>query len=425
MENSSNRVFLITNGCPENRIDIAHVQRFFEANRWTVTDSYLDADLIVFNSCGLTQLHEDASLQIIDTLKKYKPAHARLVISGCLPRINPGALTPHGDAIVVRGEQEVGRLNDIIDAQQPIQACHANFVLPLRTLREKPSPSGIYPSFFDLLLKPRSDCQGTLERLTCLPLLAYDRWLDSRVNLFPRNKSACFIKISTGCLNACAYCAVKNSRGALRSKHPDQILTEFREGLARGSQSVSLLGTDLGPYGRDLGTDLTTLLDRLVRERGNFEIRLRNVEPQYLIRLWPTLQEVLASGKITFLGIPIESGSDIILKAMRRGYAIDEVKACVRDLTKRFPWIFIRNQLMGGFPGETEQQFQETMRLIDDLVFDYTEVYVFSARLNTAAAAMKDQVPVPVRRHRRNQLWRKSLLAHTPQRLRKLRNSNI
>jgi tRNA-2-methylthio-N6-dimethylallyladenosine synthase len=80
---------------------------------------------------------------------------------------------------------------------------------------------------------------------------------------------------------------------------------------------------------------------------------------------------------------------------------------------------------MGGFPGETEQQFQETMRLIDDLVFDYTEVYVFSARLNTAAADMKDQVPVPVRRHRRNQLWRKSLLAHTPQRLRKLRNSNI
>jgi threonylcarbamoyladenosine tRNA methylthiotransferase CDKAL1 len=155
-----------------------------------------------------------------------------------------------------------------------------------------------------------------LDRIHSSPLLVYDRWLGSGANLSSRKKPSWFIKIASGCLNACEYCPIKNSRDALKSKTPEKIINEFREGLVRGFQNFVLLGTDLGRYGFETGVDLTTLLDQLIGERGDFEIRLRNIESRWLLRLWPKMQPILASGKIDLLGIPIESGNDEVLKGM-------------------------------------------------------------------------------------------------------------
>jgi threonylcarbamoyladenosine tRNA methylthiotransferase MtaB len=181
-----------------------------------------------------------------------------------------------------------------------------------------------------------------------------------------------------------------------------------------------LLGTDLGPYGKDIGTDLVTLLHEMIQEKGDYTIRIRNIEPNWLKKMFPQLKEILKSKKISFIGIPIESGNNDILKAMRRGYKIEDVKECVKQLNQEFPSIFIRTQLMTGFPGETLEQFYDSYHLVDELFFDYVEVYPFSPRPDTPAAQMENTVPTIEAVRRRNKLWYKALLKNTPQRIRKI-----
>jgi len=234
----------------------------------------------------------------------------------------------------------------------------------------------------------------------------YDH-LDQQINVF-RAHSFC-IKVSTGCPNKCAFCAVKISRGELKSKPIDRIAEEFEEGLARGYTEFALLGTDVGAYGRDQDNTLVDLLRELVKREGDYTIRLRNIQPKFLIEMMPELREVLRSGKISYLSSAAQSGNNRILGLMNRGYKIEDYKEAILTLKSRFPKLQIRTQIMVGFPSETEDEFQDTLRLLDEVNFDFVEVYPFQARPNTEAARMKDQIPQKVIRRRYHKAYMKSL----------------
>lgn len=236
---------------------------------------------------------------------------------------------------------------------------------------------------------------------------SYRNRLDQAINVFGPN-SFC-IKVSTGCPNKCAFCAVKISRGKLRSKPIDRVIEEFEEGLARGYKEFALLGTDVGAYGRDHGNTLVDLLRELIKIEGDYTIRLRNIQPKFLIEMMPELIEILQSGKISYISSAAESGNNRILKLMRRGYTIEDYKEAILTLKSRFLELQIRTQIMVGFPGETEQEFQDSLRLLDEIKFDFVEVYPFQARPNTEAAAMEDQVPAKVIRRRYHKAYMKSL----------------
>ena len=193
-------------------------------------------------------------------------------------------------------------------------------------------------------------------------------------------------------------------------KRQDQIIDEFEDGLSKGFKEFALLGTDVGSYGRDQDTNLVDLLREMVKRKGDYEIKMRNIQPRFLIEMMPGLLEVFLSGKIKYISSAVQSGSNRILELMKRGYKIEDYIKAIRTVNREFPEILIRTQIMVAFPGETEKEFQDTIRLLDQVRIDYIEVFKFSPRPNTDAAIMRDQIPPEVARMRYRKLYFKALI---------------
>ena len=218
------------------------------------------------------------------------------------------------------------------------------------------------------------------------------------------NPNTFCIKVSNGCSNQCTYCAVKLSRGDVKSKSIEDIDKEFKEGLKKNFKEFALIGTDVGSYGRDKGINLIHLLKELLKNKGEYKIKLRNIHPRFLIEMMPEMQKILKSGKIPYICSAVQSGNNRILKLMDRGYNIEDFKKTISLINKNFPEVDLRTQLMTGFPGETDDEFRDTFELLDAINFDYVEVYHFEARPGTKAAEMKNQVPKKIARRRYHKL---------------------
>jgi len=388
------KVCVITNGCPENRIDCARIQTFLSDNSHIITDNYQDADIIVFNACGLTHDLQELSIEIIRLIQAKKRPSSELVVCGCLPKINMSRLREVHKGFTFA--HEIEQLTEIIETRTSPHDAYANHLVP--TMQVPPVNKWRAAN-----LKNAVSLMAIKEKLT----QRYRDNLGRTINVF-RPHSFC-IKVSTGCLNACSYCAVRVSRGRLKSKPIGRVVEEFKEGLARGYTEFALLGTDVGAYGRDQGVTLADLLRELIKIEGDYTIRLRNIQPRFLIAMMPELQEIFRCGKISYLSSAAQSGNNRILGLMRRGYRIEDFKRAILTLKSQFPALQIRTQIMVGFPGETEDEFQDTLRLFDEVNFDFVEVYAFQPRPNTEAARMKDQIPAKISRRRYHKAYMKSL----------------
>ena len=389
------KIFLITNGCPENRIDLARMQEFLKGCGWTVTRTVEDADILLFNSCGLTQHTEDVSINIVQQLQARKKSSAELIVCGCLPKIHKSRLREVYRGVTF-GSDEIERLPEIFGTDTSPQDFHANFLLPYLD-------NATY-GWRILDFRKFATLMWITERLAS----RYYQRLDEVINVF-HPYSFC-IKASTGCVNACTFCAVKISRGGIKSKPINRVVDEFDKGLEKGYTEFALIGTDLGSYGRDQGTTLAALLKELLNRKGEYQIRVRNIQPKFLIEMLPELRNIFQSGRIRYIGSAVESGNNRILKLMNRGYNIEDYKNAIRMINREFPDIQIRTQLLVGFPSETEEEFQDTLRLLDELHFDFAETYMFEPRPNTKAAAISDQIPKNVAKRRYHKLYIKSLL---------------
>ena len=398
------KLCVITNGCPENRIDCARMQEFLKDNGFTVTAEYRDADIILFNSCGLTQTTQEGSIEIINLVKARKQHSAKLIVYGCLPKINKSRLMEvyHGPTF---GSDEIEKIKDILEINKiSPKNTFANYLIP--------NVKVAWVRRYSRRIKEIGFLMAIKDKLTWF----YYRRLWELVNVFDSNTFC--IKVSSGCLNNCSFCAVKLSRGKLRSKPIDNVVEEFEEGLARDYTKFALIGTEVGAYGRDQGTTLPVLLRELVRRKGDYEIRLRNIQPRFLIEMMPEFMEILRCGKISYLSSAVESGNNRILKLMRRGYKIEDYKNAVFTLRREFPQIQIRTQILVGFPSETEDEFQDTLQLLDDVGFDFVEVYDFQPRPNIEVAEMKGQVPPDVIKRRFYEARKKSLFINRMRRKR-------
>jgi len=395
------KVCVITNGCPENRIDCSRMQGFLDDNGYIVTADIQDADVVVFNACGLTCATQEYSVKIIKFVQAQKKPSAELVVCGCLPKINMPRLREVHQGFTF--EHEIEQIGEIIKTQTDTQDAYANNLAPrahVPTSRRLRLPD----------LKKIASLMTIKEKLT----KPYYDHLDREINVF-RRQSFC-IKVSTGCLNTCAYCAVKISRGELKSKPISRIVEEFEEGLAKGYKEFSLLGTDVGAYGRDKGKTLVDLLRKLVKRKGDaqhglrhYTIRIRNIQPRFLLDMLPEFRDILRTGKISYLSSAAQSGNNRILGLMKRGYKIEDYKKAILSLKKEFPKLQIRTQIMVGFPSETEEEFEDSLRLLDEIDYDFVEVYQFQSRPNTKAAGMKDQVPAKISRRRYHKAYMKAL----------------
>ena len=367
-------VCVLANGCPENRIDAAQIQEFFKDNNLNITSDYRQADLIVFNACGATQYSQEGAITIIHQIKANKKPHAEFVVCGCLPKINQAIFDEAFQGTAFRVDK-THWFSECIETIENPEHCQANYLVPIVSGCNIPKMKDI----LSLLVIPR-----------LITRIYYYRFKQGINNITPQ--TFC-IKVSTGCLNACAFCAIRHSRGKVRSKPICQILKEFEKGYAKGYREFTLIGTDLGAYGRDRGTTLAALLRELVKREGDYEIKLQYIQPRFLIEMMPELLEIFQRRKISYLCSAAESGNNRILRLMKRGYRIEDLKEAILTLNNEFPEIKTGTQVIVGYPSETEEEFQDTVSLLDEVRFDFIEAHLYQPRPNTMASKLKDQIP--------------------------------
>ncbi|MCP4748769.1 MAG: radical SAM protein [Desulfobacteraceae bacterium] len=374
------KVLVATNGCPENRLDCAEIEQFFIDNGWGLSKQADQADVIILNLCGLLNGTEKKSLNIIRQAIRKKRSDAKILVTGCLPKINIESIhnTFHGE--IVKGHN-IQKISERLGLQMLSGDKLANYLTTLDRFPE---------TFTEKLRRKKKflfDPYAILNQFHLAKYLKY--W--NRFDLVQPNTF--FIKVSTGCENTCAYCAVKLSRGAVKSKPVEKVVQELKKGLDQGYAQFALVGTDLGSYGADIGVDLICMLKELISLDGNFKLKLRNVHPQYLIRQFTSFLEVIETNKIAHITTAIQHGNDRILEIMHRRYCAEDWKTATNSFKQVSPNIVIRSQLMVGYPSETLSEFNDTLKLMDSAHADFFEIYGYSPRIGTQAAKLPHQLP--------------------------------
>jgi MiaB-like tRNA modifying enzyme len=226
-------------------------------------------------------------------------------------------------------------------------------------------------------------------------LVALERSTDSKLG-HPRgrkNPVIGIIPVSSGCLDACAFCSTRLVKGRLVSFPPEHILEEAKDAISEGCKELWLTGQDASCYGFDIGTDLPCLIGRLCNIPGDFRIRIGMGNPRHVPRYLDRLVAAMQHPKVfKFIHLPVQSGSSAVLKAMRRGHTAETFRELARRFREAFPDITLSTDIIVGYPGETREQFLETVALVRELQPDVLNLARFAPREGTFAATMPGQV---------------------------------
>jgi len=207
------------------------------------------------------------------------------------------------------------------------------------------------------------------------------------------NPVVSIIPINYGCLGSCSYCCVVQARGHLRSYGIQEIVERVQKDYAKGVKEFWLTSQDTASYGRDLNTDLAELLFTLDRTDGDFQIRVGMMTPNLVTEMQSRLIRAFDSKKVfKFLHLPVQSGDDTVLQLMRRFYTTTEFKTIAKEFKASQPYLTLATDVIVGFPGETEEAFENTLKLLKQINPDVVYVSKFFARPKTAAWKMKDRL---------------------------------
>jgi MiaB/RimO family radical SAM methylthiotransferase len=218
------------------------------------------------------------------------------------------------------------------------------------------------------------------------------------------------LRVSKGCLGKCSYCVIRSATGILQSRQPQDVIGEFRKGLEAGHKVFYITAEDSGAYGLDIATTSLALLKEIF-EAGkdrDFKLIVTNFNAQWFAKYYLLLEPLFLANrdKMLYLQVPIQSGSNRILRLMNRPYDIDEVSGYLERLQSKAPSLNIATDIIVGFPQETEEDFEETRKLLRRIRFSFAEIFAYEDRPNTAAAAIKDKVPAGTIDRRKFELLR-------------------
>ena len=213
------------------------------------------------------------------------------------------------------------------------------------------------------------------------------------------------VPISSGCLDACAFCSTRLVKGVLFSFPPEVIAKEVEKCVADGCKEIWITGQDTCCYGFDRGTNLAKLLKMIVEIPGDFKVRVGMGNPRHVPKYLSELVEVMKNQKIfKFLHIPVQAGNNDVLKAMRRGHTVETFVDIVNAFRKEIPDITISTDIIVGYPTETEKQFEDTLKFVEQMKLDIINIARFAPRPGTTAATMQGQVHGNIRKERSRKL---------------------
>lgn len=353
------RVCFLTLGCKVNQTESEALAQLFHNNGYRVVSSLEEAEVVVINTCTVTNTGDAKSRQVIRRMIKTHP-QAFVVVMGCYAQTAPGEVLDIEGVDLVLGTQDRGKVLDLIEQVRAEQ-------------------------------KPQSKVHSIWEASTFeeLPLMEGE------------SRTRATLKIQEGCNKFCTYCIIPYARGPVRSRKHENALAEAQKLVDAGYQEIVLTGIHTGSYGEDAGEDwnLAHLVKALTEIPGLTRLRLSSIEP---MEFTPELIEVILSSPAVchHLHIPLQSGSDTILARMKRPYTTREFKELVDEFNEKIPGIAITTDVIVGFPGETEQDFRDSMEFIQTCHFAGIHVFPYSKRKGTPAAQYPDHLTKKVKEQR-------------------------
>lgn len=362
MTDTAKRLAVATLGCKVNQYDTdAVVTQFLEAG-YTLVDFREPADVYLINTCTVTNLGDRKSRQMIRRAHRSNPG-AKVVVMGCLAQTTPEEVAElEGVALVVGTDGRHRILEELERLDEGEQRTLVDDIFQVTEFED-------------------------------LPALGFTG----------RTRAA--LKIQDGCNQFCTYCRVPFARGRSRSRARESVLQQVEQLVAQGYKEIVLTGIHLGLYGADFDPPLN--LAQISREVADFpgllRLRISSVDPH---EITSELIELLESHPVVcrHVHIPLQSGSDSVLERMRRNYTSGDFRLIVEELRRRIPEIAITTDIMVGFPGETEEDFQRTLELTREVAFSKIHVFQYSPRAGTRAARFPDQIPAELKESRSQRL---------------------
>ncbi len=366
------KLFIRTFGCQMNEYDSDKMADVLNAAEGVVkTDNPEEADIILFNTCSVREKAQEKVFHDLGRVKHLKKLNPNLVIGvgGCVA-------SQEGDAIVARAPYV-----DVVFGPQTLHRLPQ--LIAERKEKGKAAVDVSFPEIEKFDAMPPAEVKG----------------------------ASAFVSIMEGCSKFCTFCIVPYTRGGEVSRPFDDVLTEVAGLAANGVGEVTLLGQNVNAYRGDMAetdekADLALLIEYIAEIPGIERIRYTTSHPREMSdRLIETYRKV--PKLVSHLHLPVQAGSDRVLAAMKRGYMTIEYKSIIRKLRAARPDISLSSDFIVGFPGETDEDFEKTMKLIDDVGFDNSFSFIYSPRPGTPAVEMDDSTPAEVKSARLSRLQKR------------------
>ncbi len=351
-------------GCAFAQAEGEIIRGILKRNEYELLENEKEADLIVIVTCQVKETTENKILYRLKELTEKYPKK-KIIAYGCLPQAYPDKVKRISNKISLVGNFSLDLFPEIL---RKVEAGEVVEYLEVR----------------------KSEKLG-------LPRVL-------------KNSVIGIVPVSEGCLSNCSYCSTKFSRGRLYSYPEEKIIQEVKTLLHLGVKEIWLTSQDMGVYGMDRGETLVDLLKKVIDIPGKFYVRVGMMHPGFVKLFIDDLLEVYQNKKIyKFFHLPVQSGSDKILRLMKRNYTAEDYYDVVKKIKEKFPDAQIWTDVIVGFPEETEEDFEKTIKLIKDTKPDWVNVSRFSSRTGTEAQKMK-QIPTEIKKERSrkmNELVRK------------------
>jgi len=363
------KLYIKTFGCQMNEYDSARIRDVLaQSHHLELTSSPEQADVLLLNTCSIREKAQEKVFSQLGRWKHWKRDRPDLVIGvgGCVASQEGAAIQKRAPYVdIVFGPQTIHRLPELLAGVEH---------------NRKPVVDISFPE---------------IEKFDCMPEPSVEG-------------PTAFVSIMEGCSKYCTFCVVPYTRGEEVSRPFEDVLAEVESLASRGVREIHLLGQNVNAYrgpmenDRDAsndGADLALLIHYVAAVNGIDRIRFTTSHPiefsDRLIEVYAEVPEL-----VNFLHLPVQSGSDRILAAMKRGHTTLEYKSIIRRLREVRPDISISSDFIIGFPGETDEDFDATLRLIEDIGFDHSYSFIYSARPGTPAADLPDETPLNIKKHR-------------------------
>lgn len=353
---------ILTLGCKVNQYESEAMSEIFEKRGYREVGNDEFSDVYIVNTCTVTNLSDRKSRQFIRKSKKKNPDSVVAVV-GCYSQVSPDEVKNIEGVDVVIGTTERNKIVDLIEESK---ASHEkiNIVKDLKNVRE----------------------------------------FANTTNFDSNNRTRAYMKVQDGCNRFCTYCIIPFARGPIRSRTIEDSVREARTLADRGFKEIVLTGIHIGSFGMDMGDmRLIDLIEAIVEVDGIERIRLSSVEP--IIITDDFMERAVKTGKLCdHFHLSLQSGSNNILKAMNRRYTREEYIEKANIIRKYMPHAGLTTDIIVGFPGESEEDFADSMSIVREVGFSRIHVFKYSKRKNTKAAVMKNQIDGNVKKERSEKL---------------------